>query len=139
MYGAAEDARIKDSGAKSGKDTPALLSSATAASIDDAIPACAVVAVRRTTAAIAMDLVIQPEREISFQVVFSLAENHRKVIYTMKAVVPMTLSGSTIEASLPTLRIACEVFSWSCVCDKCVVHSLLQVDLHTARHPEPEV
>jgi hypothetical protein len=79
-YGAAEDARIKDSGTRSCRAIPAVLSSAILASMDVAIPPCTVVEVRSTTAAIAIDLVIQPERAMSTQVLFSLAWNHRKVM-----------------------------------------------------------
>lgn len=77
-YGAADEDRIKESGTRSGRVTPAVLSSAMAASMDDATPACTVLDVRSTTAAIAMDLVIQPERAMSFHVSFPLAVNQRK-------------------------------------------------------------
>ena len=79
-YGAAEDARIKDRGARSCRATPVVLSSAIAASIDDARPACTVVDVRSTTAAIATDLVIQPDRAMFFQFLLPLAVNQRKVM-----------------------------------------------------------
>lgn len=108
-YGVAEDARIRDIGAKSGSGTPALLSSATAASIDDAMPACTVVDVRSTTAATAIDLVAQPDSAIAFHVWF--IENQRNVMYETKAAVPKTLRTSRALGNPPILRRICMILS----------------------------
>jgi hypothetical protein len=78
--GPAADALIKVKEARSGNETPLELSSARAASMDDAIPACVVTEVRSATAATAMDLVIHPLRAICLHSAFCWAVNQRNTM-----------------------------------------------------------
>jgi hypothetical protein len=79
VYGAGAAARIIETAASSGRATPGP-SRTILAIIEHTIPDCTVIAVLRTTAAIAIDLVIQPASAIFFHVRLLSAANHRKLI-----------------------------------------------------------
>jgi hypothetical protein len=79
VYGAGAAARMIETVANFGRATPGP-SSRMPANIEHAIPDCTVIAVLKTTAAIAIDLVIQPASATSFQVGLPSAANHRKLM-----------------------------------------------------------
>lgn len=79
VYGAGEADRIIETIATFGRRTPGP-SSRMPAIIEQVIPVCTVIAVLKTTAAIAIDLVVQPASTTFFQARLLSVANHRKLI-----------------------------------------------------------
>jgi hypothetical protein len=86
-YSAREVDRMIKTVANLGRGTPRP-SSRMPASIEHATLACIITAVLNTTAAISVDVVVQPTSATFFQVRLSPAEYHRKLIYPIKATMP---------------------------------------------------
>jgi hypothetical protein len=79
VYGAGAVARIIETIASSDRATPGP-SRIMLAIIEHAIPDCIVIAVLKTTVAIAIDFVVQPASATFFHVGLLSAANHRKLI-----------------------------------------------------------
>jgi hypothetical protein len=79
VYGAGAAARIIETVASSGRTTPGP-SRTILAIIEHTIPDCTVIAVLNTTAATAIDLVVQPASAMFFHARLLSAANHRKLI-----------------------------------------------------------